>query len=144
MAAKREREKPEPTTGMTAAGRQLGAYLADLRTVKKLTLREVEEATGREVSNAYLSQLENGKISRPSPNILHALARVYGVSYDTLMEKAGYISPSQPTTASVLRSGRATSRSEPVSALANQNITKAEEEQLLEYLAFLRRRKGKR
>src|SRR4030095_10467564 len=47
---------------------ELGAMLAGLRTAKGLSLREVEEATGKAVSNAYLSQLENGKIRKPSPN----------------------------------------------------------------------------
>jgi len=43
------------------AGRpnELGPLLADLRTAKRLSLRQVEEATGKAVSNAYLSQLEN-------------------------------------------------------------------------------------
>src|SRR2546429_5779761 len=69
----------------------LGRYLKSVRLGSKMTLREVEEATGKEVSNAYLSQLEHGRITRPSPNILHSLATVYGVPYETLMEKAGYI-----------------------------------------------------
>jgi hypothetical protein len=51
----------------------LGSHLARLRKAAGLSLRQVEEATGQEVSNAYLSQLENNKISKPSPNILHAL-----------------------------------------------------------------------
>ena len=34
----------------------LGRYLAQVREIKKLTLREVEEATEKQVSNAYLSQ----------------------------------------------------------------------------------------
>ena len=50
----------------------LGQYLWDLRQAAQLTLREVEEASG--VSNAYLSQLESGKIQKPSPVILHKLA----------------------------------------------------------------------
>jgi transcriptional regulator with XRE-family HTH domain len=57
----------------------LGALLADLRTAKGMSLREVGEATGRAVSNAYLSQLENGKINKPSPNVLHSLAEVYAI-----------------------------------------------------------------
>jgi len=48
----------------------------------------VEEATNKEVSNAYLSQLENDKITKPSPNILHALASVYKTSYEDLMARA--------------------------------------------------------
>jgi len=49
----------------------LGQYLASIRNDRKMTLRQVEEASGKEVSNAYLSQLENGKILQPSPNILN-------------------------------------------------------------------------
>lgn len=144
MAAKREREKSELPVETSEGGRELGQYLANIRGVKKLTLREVEEATERKVSNAYLSQLETGKISRPSPNVLHALANVYGVPYETLMEKAGYITPNQPDTNSVLRSGRGSKR-QPTSALASQDVTKDEEEKLLEYLAFLRSKQhGKR
>src|SRR5512134_2484030 len=74
---------------------ELGTLLADLRTAKGLSLREVEEGTGKAVSNAYLSQLENGRIRKPSPNVLHALAGVYAVPYETLMEKAGYLPPSE-------------------------------------------------
>ena len=55
-------------TGFVARASELGSLLADLRQAKGLSLREVEEATGRAVSNAYLSQLENGKIQKPSPS----------------------------------------------------------------------------
>ncbi|MHC4710377.1 MAG: helix-turn-helix domain-containing protein [Planctomycetota bacterium] len=69
--------------------------MADLRVAKGLSLRQVEEATGNAVSNAYLSQLEKGKIQKPSPNVLHSLAAVYAVPYEALMEKAGYLLPSE-------------------------------------------------
>jgi len=91
-------------------------------------LREVEEASG--VSNAYLSQLETGKISKPSPHILHKLAAVYGVPYEVLMEKAGYISRSVPPG----------SENEPVipgsriPAAALRDLTPQEEEAVLRYL----------
>lgn len=141
MPAKRRREGPEPAGEETTGGNELGTYLANVRSVKKLTLREVEEATGREVSNAYLSQLETGKISRPSPNVLHALAKVYGVPYETLMSKAGYISPASSGAASVLRSGVPRSKPKPASALQGEELSSEEEEKLLEYLAFLRSRR---
>src|SRR5258708_39054452 len=70
----------------------LGAHLARLREAAGLSLRQVEEGTEKEVSNAYLSQLENNKIAKPSPNILHALATVYKTSYEDLMKRAGYVS----------------------------------------------------
>lgn len=120
----------------------LAELLAYTRGVKKLTLREVEEATDQEVSNAYLSQLETGKISRPSPNILHALARVYNVSYELLMEKAGYISPAFPAGSELRAAGPL--HHERKATFANENLTQEEEEKLLEYLAFLRSRKSKK
>jgi len=115
----------------------LGKYLFEIRTIKKLTLREVEEATDREVSNAYLSQLETGRIAKPSPNILHALALVYGVPYGSLMQKAGYVSPTRTDAAATIarhRHGRA-------ATFANEDLTPDEEAKLLEYLAFLRSRR---
>ena len=109
---------------------ELGAVLADLRTAKGLSLREVEEATGKAVSNAYLSQLENGRIRKPSPNVLHSLAEVYAVPYEALMEKAGYLLPSED------RGGHRRR----LAAFAIDDLTAEEEEELLKYLAFLRSR----
>jgi transcriptional regulator with XRE-family HTH domain len=111
---------------------ELGAVLADLRTAKGLSLREVEEATGKAVSNAYLSQLENGRIKKPSPNVLHSLSEVYAVPYEALMEKAGYLLPSE---------GNRGGRSKKLAAFAIDDLTTEEEEELLKYLAFLRSRK---
>ena len=108
----------------------LGARLIKLRRAAGLTLRGVEEATNREVSNAYLSQLENGKISKPSPNILHTLASVYEARYEDLMELAGYV-VSEPGQAQGRRHGR-------VAALSIKDLTADEEDALLQYAAFLR------
>ena len=111
----------------------LGRHLARLRTAAGLSLRQVEEATDKEVSNAYLSQLENDKISKPSPNILHALARVYNTSYEDLMERAGYF-PSESDLSTAQRRARA-------ATFAIENLTPEEEKVLLEYLAFIRKQK---
>jgi transcriptional regulator with XRE-family HTH domain len=111
---------------------ELGALLADLREAKGFSLREVEEAVDKAVSNAYLSQLEKGKIKKPSPNVLHSLAEVYAVPYEALMEKAGYL----------LSSNKAgNGRRKRLAAFAIDDLTAEEEEELLKYLAFLRSRK---
>jgi transcriptional regulator with XRE-family HTH domain len=123
------------TTEKSPSG-TLGSYLADLRVAKGLTLRDVEEATKKDVSNAYLSQLEHGRITKPSPNILHSLASVYGAAYETLMEKAGYIAAGGQRKAGE-KHGRA-------ATFAIDNLTTEEEAELLRYLAFMRSRKGKR
>ena len=131
---RRPRRRPRRKVPPTFKGRpnELGAVLADLRTAKGLSLREVEEATDKAVSNAYLSQLENGKIKKPSPNVLHSLAEVYAVPYEALMEKAGYLMPSKD---------KASGRRKRLAAFAIDDLTAEEEEELLKYLAFIRSRK---
>src|SRR5437867_12973279 len=110
---------------------ELGSLLADLRTAKRLSLRQVEEATGKAVSNAYLSQLDNGKSHKPSPNVLHSLSGVYAVPYEALMEKAGYLLPLE---------GNVDGRRRRLAAFAIDDLTAEEEEELLKYLASLRSR----
>ena len=125
---RRSGRKPSPSLGRP---NHLGGLLADLRAAKGLSLRQVEEATDQAVSNAYLSQLEKGKIRKPSPHVLHSLAEVYAVPYEALMEKAGYLLPSE---------GGANGRRRRLAAFAIDDLTAEEEEELLKYLAFLRSR----
>jgi len=127
--SRRPRRKALP--GFNGRPNELGAVLADLRTAKGLSLRKVEEATDNAVSTAYLSQLENGKIKKPSPNVLHSLAEVYVVPYEALMEKAGYLLPSK----------NEGGRRKRLAVFAIDDLTAEEEEELLKYLAFIRSRK---
>lgn len=127
-SAKRKRE----TKATQRRPEDLGALLADLRVAKSLSLRQVEKSTRKAVSNAYLSQLEKGKIRRPSPHVLHELAAVYGVPYEALMEKAGYLLPAD---------GKAAAQRKRLRAFAIDDLTAEEEAELLKYLAFLRSRK---
>jgi transcriptional regulator with XRE-family HTH domain len=124
---RRSKSKKRPS-GFEGQPSELGAVLADLRMAKGLSLRQVEEATDKAVSNAYLSQLENGRIKKPSPNVLHNLAAVYAVPYEALMEKAGYLLPAE-------NNGGLRKR---LAAFAIDDLTAEEEEELLKYLAFLR------
>ena len=50
--------------------------LRQIRKQRGLTLRQVEEMTG--ISNAYLSQLETGKIKKPSHHVVQILYKVLG------------------------------------------------------------------
>jgi transcriptional regulator with XRE-family HTH domain len=111
--------------------RTLGQYLASIRQDRGLTLRDVETKTDKEVSNAYLSQIENDKIKKPSPNVLHALAGVYKISYEQLMQMAGYVVSGR---ADDQRHGR-------IPTFAEHNLTEEEEAKLIEYLQFIRSRK---
>lgn len=111
----------------------LGQYLASIRDDRGLSLRDVEKATNKVVSNAYLSQIENNQIKKPSPNILHALAELYGVAYENLMERAGFITPTR-SRADFQRHGR-------VAPFADHNLTQEEEAELVQYLSFMRSRR---
>jgi transcriptional regulator with XRE-family HTH domain len=113
----------------------LADYLTQLRLTAGMSLRQVEEATKWDVSNAYLSQLEKGRVTKPSPSILHALAVAYEVPYEDLMERAGYLVKSQASP-SDRRHGR-------VAAFAIKNVTPEEEQALIDYLAYLRFKRKK-
>ena len=111
----------------------LSRYLATVRKSKALSLREAEKATGQVVSNAYLSQIENGYIKRPSPNILLALAEVYEVSYADLMERAGFTAPREPP--------KPDRRHMLLATFKDEELTEEEQAELVEYLGFMRSRK---
>ncbi len=114
---------------------RLGQYLNSVRRGLDLSLRDVEEATGKEVSNAYLSQLETGKIRKPSPHILYALSTALAVPYEDLMERAGYIAPNSGRDEGA-KHGRA-------ATFTIENLTSVEEKALLDHLAYIRWQRNK-
>ena len=115
---------------MGTSSDKLGPFLAATRKGRKLSLRDVEAQTG--ISNAYLSQLETGKIREPSPMNLHKLSELYAVSYPLLLELAGYPVP-----------GREGKPAESTIAARLGPVTKEEEEELAEYLQFLRSKRSR-
>lgn len=112
-------------------GPNLGLFLRKSRDDMKLSLRDVEAATDKEVSNAYLSQLESGKIAKPSPHILYALAKALNVEYEGLMQRAGYIAPKDKTSKRTKKHGS-------IATFAIENLTSDEETELLRYLKYYR------
>ncbi|RXT02876.1 helix-turn-helix domain-containing protein [Ammoniphilus sp. CFH 90114] len=69
--------------------RAFGDFLRESRLQQKLSIRKLERLSG--VSNAYISQIENGNRGIPSPEILRKIAEPLGLSYEELLEKAGYV-----------------------------------------------------
>lgn len=73
---------------------RLGRLLEELRLKNNFSFREAEKATG--VSHTYIRNVENGVDPRsgksifPNIEILKKFANGYGVSYETLLEAAGY------------------------------------------------------
>ncbi len=114
---------------MVKRKQSIGEFLRLAREAKGMTLRAVERAT--DVSNAYLSQLEGDKIRQPSPLKLHKLCELYGVSYAVIMGLAGYPVPDN-SKAALEQAGV---------AARFGSLTSDEENELVEYLAFLRSRR---
>lgn len=117
----------------------LGAYLKSVRAGLALSLRDVESATEGQVSNPYLSQLETGKITEPSPHILHVLAAVYQIPYEKLMERAGYTASSlMPAGAKMTAIGKKIDRRRKLANRSIDHLTAEEEKELLNYLSYWR------
>jgi len=113
---------------MTTA-KTIGAFLRAAREAAGMSLRQVERETS--VSNAYLSQLESDRIKEPSPNVLFRLTERYGADYDTAMRLVGY------------PAARPSEKERPSNALGRLGpVTPKEVDELAEYLAFIRRRRG--
>jgi len=106
----------------------LGQGLKLARELRKLSLRQVEQATG--ISNPYICQLENDKISKPSPFFLHKLASLYEIEYEILMEAAGYVEKKDKSQGPKTLAGAA--------LFSLEKLTADEEQQLADYLNYLR------
>lgn len=106
----------------------LGAALKQARVFKKLALRAVEDMTG--ISNAYLSQLENDKIKKPSADILHKLATTYNLDFNYLLHIAGLVEKKSTENVSFGQF-----------VFSKDNLSKEEEDELINYLQFMRQRK---
>lgn len=65
-----------------------GEHINKIRVNKNLSLREAAKRS--DISHPYLSQLETGKNKNPTPNIIRKLSKGLNVSYNDLMQAAGY------------------------------------------------------
>jgi len=108
----------------------IGRLLKRTRQVRALSATDVARAAG--ISAAYLSKLENDAVKKPSPPVLHQLSEALAVPYSELMRLAGYPVPGEDEPAAV----------DPIAAALFADITEDERDELLEYLAWYRARRG--
>jgi len=66
-----------------------GTYLKNLREEKGLTINQLAAAAG--ISGSQISRLENGLRGIPKPATLRKIAEATDVSYELLMDQAGYL-----------------------------------------------------
>lgn len=115
----------------------LGNKLQQVRKLKSLSLRDVEAKTG--ISNAYLSQLERGDASNPSPKKLKSLADCYDIPYADLLNLAGYL-PNDDGNQSQLIASQSDDGTNTIlgAALKNVELTEEEENSVVQYITFLK------
>ncbi|MDY0410126.1 helix-turn-helix domain-containing protein [Virgibacillus soli] len=66
-----------------------GEYVRNSRQRKNLSLREAARRAG--ISHPYLSQLETGKNTKPTPEVIKKIADGLELNYIELLEIAGYL-----------------------------------------------------
>ena len=109
----------------------LGTVVREARTAAGLSLREVERRTG--IANGHLSQIETDTIGKPEMAILWDLAALYGLDFARLLALAGHVG--RP--AGSARQRRRTT----VALRAMSELTPADQEEALRYMAELKARR---
>ena len=79
----------------------LGAKVRELRAGKGVSIRELSRQS--ELASGYISQLERGEVTQPTPSTLKRLADAYEMPVTTLMQWAGYEVAQAPTSPRLAR-----------------------------------------
>lgn len=108
----------------------IGEFIKKVRKSKKMTLVELENLSG--VSNSYLSQIENNKF-KPTPEILKKIASGLDLSYNKLLESAGYLQNSENL--DFLKSSILSVYLKTISQLEGKKITKISNANLTDFYA---------
>lgn len=110
----------------------LGPQLRSIRENIGFTLQDMNAIC--DLQTGYLSQLERGRIQKPSPDVLAKLAETYQVDFTHLMQLAGYnVPPPKPPIKRHTLEGQ---------ALDTTELTAREEQELFRYLHLILREKG--
>lgn len=120
---------------------RFGAFLRRLRQQRGWSLREVEAKTGGKVHNAYLSQVESGKILRPSLETMVQLSLVFNIDFWTLATESGLLPKDVP------EKPKTSQQPHPLEMIPRkkvEDLTFEELELVSEFIDFLKWRRKKR
>lgn len=121
------------------SNKELGKYLKDSRNAKGLSLRQVNKIS--DISYSHLNMIENGK-RNVTPALLKNLAKLYGLDYIDLYEKAGYIDLIEDEKKDMLKKIGAIPLSEiettkiPVLGKVKAGYNYLAQENIIDYIAF--------
>ena len=122
-------------------------YLSSVREARGYTLASVVESVKEAIKNkqldrqstvsrGYLSQLEAGRYTNPSPYKLKGLALIYNIPYEVLFNKAGYL---DETSKQVKEDATFTLMLKEV-----QDMTTHERQSVLDYIEFVKSRRNQK
>lgn len=119
--------------------KSLGHEIKRVRELRGLSLGAVSKPAG--VSPAYIQKLERDQVTSPSPHRLQRVAQALGIEYAELYRLARYPNPIEDSAAA---EADPSAPGVPVSPLRRllldeKEVTDDEIEQLVRYLAFIRR-----
>lgn len=77
-------------------GNTFGQYLRALRKAKGFNLTGLSKISG--VSHPYLSQIESGRKTPPTPDVIRKLSQALGVTHIGMMIKAGHVTEEEVLT----------------------------------------------
>lgn len=121
------------------SNQELGEYLKNARNLKGLSLRDVNKLT--DISYSHLNMIENGK-RNVTPALLRNLAKLYGLDYIDLYEKAGYIDLIEDENKTLLKKIGVIPLSEiattkiPVLGIVKAGYNYLVQENIIDYIAF--------
>ena len=102
----------------------LAAFISEKRAGRGFSLRKLAELS--DVSHTEIKRIEDGLRKQPSPAVLRSISVALGVSYEEIMEVAGYVLPTRAKPAT-------SSRIKGADDLSSVEVAKVEE-----YIAFLK------
>ena len=114
-------------------GKALGEVLKEARVKVGWSLRDAERHTG--IHNAHISQIETGNITQPGAALLWSFADAYELDYTRLLRLAGHATRERAAGGGRSLAGAALH--------ALDDLTPKEQREVLEYMATLRKQRGR-
>lgn len=106
---------------------ELGTYIKEKRTEKKLSIRRLAELA--DISHTEVKRIEDGLRKQTSPQVLRSIASALGVPYEELMTAAGYIDePATESSGGTVAAG----------IKDTEDLSQNEIDQVNQYIAFLK------
>lgn len=110
----------------------LGLYIREQRTSKKMSIRKLAEEAG--ISHTEIKRIEDGLRRQTSPQVLRSISGALNVPYEELMEVAGYIDNNTHSTGGIVV---------PAGIMGADDLTEDELTEVNQFIEFLKNKRKK-